>query len=99
MCIFCTAIQYIVSKKQPVESVHEVSADSSETVFDEAHFIVNLQSFLQLLSLPRHTFPQSESTKWVICPPFPQAEQLLNLFSSRHIRNSLSVYLFLNSEP
>ena len=34
MCIFCSAIQYIVSKKQPVESVHEVSADSSETVFD-----------------------------------------------------------------
>ena len=33
----------IVSKKQPVESAHEVSADSSEVVFDEAHFIVNLQ--------------------------------------------------------
>ena len=39
------------------------------------------------------------SPKGVICHPFPQAEQLPNLFSSRHIRNSLTVSLFLNSEP
>ena len=48
----------MVSKKQPVGSVHEVLADLSEIVFDEAHFIVK---FLQPLALPRHTFPQSES--------------------------------------
>ena len=37
---FFSAIQYIVFKKQPpVESAHEVSADSSEIVYDEAHFI------------------------------------------------------------
>ena len=36
---FFSAIQYIVSKKQPVESAHEVSADSSAIVYDEAHFI------------------------------------------------------------
>ena len=36
----------IVSKKKPVGSAHEVLAESSETVFDEAHFIVNLHSFL-----------------------------------------------------
>ena len=53
--IFCSVIQYIVSKK------HEVSGDSSEIIFDEAHFIVNLQSFLQPLALPWHTFPQIES--------------------------------------
>ena len=29
------------------QSCRRVSADSSEIVFDEAHFIVNLQSFLQ----------------------------------------------------
>ena len=32
------------------------------------------------------------------CPTFPQAGQLPKLLSSRHIRNSLSVYIFLNSE-
>ena len=53
ICIFCSAIQYIVSKKQPVGSAHEVSVDSSEIFFDKAHFIVNLHSFLQLLVLPR----------------------------------------------
>ena len=47
-------------------SAHEVLAESSETVFDEAHFIVNLHSFLQSLALSRHTFPPSES-----CVPHP----------------------------
>ena len=61
ICLFCSAIQYIVSKEQPVGSAHEVLAESSETVFDEAHFIVNLHSFLQPLALSRHTFPASES--------------------------------------
>ena len=45
ICLFCSPIQYIVSKKQPLGSAHEVLAESSETVFDEAHFIVNLQVF------------------------------------------------------
>ena len=58
ICIFCSAIQYIVSKKQPVGSAHEVLAESLETVFDEAHFIVNLHDFLQPLALSRHTSPQ-----------------------------------------
>ena len=52
ICIFCCVIQYIESKKQPVGSVNEVLAESLETVFDEAHFIVNLHSFLQSLALP-----------------------------------------------
>ena len=34
ICIFCSAMQYIVSKKQPVGSAHEVLVESSETVFD-----------------------------------------------------------------
>ena len=46
ICIFCSAIQCIVSKKQLMTRAHEVSTDSLETVFDEAHFIVNLHSFL-----------------------------------------------------
>ena len=50
---FCSIV---VSKKQPVGSAHELLAESSETVFDEAHFIVNLHSFLQPLALSRHTF-------------------------------------------
>ena len=95
ICIFCSAIQYIVSKKQPVGSAHEVLAESLETVFDdEAHFIVNLHNFLQPLALPRHPFPQMSHFS-----PISQTEQLPKLLSSRHIRNSLSVYLFLNSEP
>ena len=87
ICLFCSAIQYIVFKKQTVGSAHEV--------FDEPHFIVNLHNFLQSLALPRYNFPPSE--------PFAshpsQAEQFSKLLSFRHIRNSLSVYLFLNSEP
>ena len=62
ICIFCSVIQYIVFNKLPVGSAHEVSTDSSEIIFDEAHFIVKLESFLQPLVLPRHTFPQSESS-------------------------------------
>ena len=60
ICLFCRAIQYMVSQKQPVGSAHEVLAKSSETVFDEAHFIVNLHSFLRPQALSRHTFPLSE---------------------------------------
>ena len=41
-------------------TAHEVLAESLETVFDEAHFIVNLQNFLQSLALPMQTFPPSE---------------------------------------
>ena len=67
ICIFCSAIQYVVSKKQPVGSAHEVLAEFLETVFDEAHFIVNLHNFLQPLALPRNTFPQL-----AICLPSPR---------------------------
>ena len=95
ICLFCSAIQYIVSKKQLVGSVHKELAESSKIVFDEAHFIVNLHSFLQSLALSRHTFPPSKS----FAPPIPQAEQLPKQLSSRLIRNSLSVYLLLNFEP
>ena len=87
--IFCSVIQYIVSKKQPVGSAHEVLVESLERVFDEAHFIVNLHSFLQLQTLPRHTFPPSES--FVPHPP-----------RQNNFQNSsplLSVYLFFDSEP
>ena len=59
ICIFCSAIQYIVSKKQPAGSAHEVLADSSEIVFDEAHFIANLVSSNPYPS-PRHTISPSE---------------------------------------
>ena len=61
ICIFCSAIQYTVSKKQPVGRAHEVLAESLEIVFnDEAHFTVNLHNFLQHLALPRHSFPPNE---------------------------------------
>ena len=85
----CNSIYSV--QKQPVGSVHEVLAESLETVFDGANFLVNLFNFLQPLALPMHTFPPSE--------PFVQAEQLPKPLSSRHFINSLSVYLFLNSEP
>ena len=56
--IFCSVIQYIESIKQPVESAHEVLAESLENVFDEAHFIVNLHNFIQPLPSPDTSFPQ-----------------------------------------
>ena len=46
ICIFFSAIQCIVSKKQPVGSVHEVLAGSLEIAFDEDQFTVNLHNFL-----------------------------------------------------
>ena len=61
ICIFCSVIQYIRTKKQPVGSVHEVLAESLETVFDEAHFKFNLHIFLQPFALSGQTFPPSES--------------------------------------
>ena len=61
LCIFCTGIQYMLSKGHPVERADEVLADSSEDVFDEAHFVVNWHSFLQPRTFPRHTFPSSGS--------------------------------------
>ena len=70
--IFCSAIPYIVSKKQPVGSVHEVLAESLETAFVEANFVVN---FLQSLALPRHTSPPSEP----IVPHPPRQNNLQNL--------------------
>ena len=54
-------LQYIFIMASSLrKSCRRVSVDSSEIVFDEAHFIVHLQSFLQPLALPIHTFPQSE---------------------------------------
>ena len=94
ICIFCSAIQYIVSQKQPLESAREVLVELSETVFDETHFIVNLHSFLQPLAHPRHIFPQVSSLSSIL-----RAKQLPKLLFSRHIRNSFHVYLFLNSQP
>ena len=52
ICIFCSVIQCIVSKKQLMKRAHEVPTDSLEIVFDEAHFVVNLHSFLQPLAFP-----------------------------------------------
>ena len=38
ICLFCSATQYIVSKRQSVGSAYEVLAESLETVVDvEAH--------------------------------------------------------------
>ena len=98
--IFCSVIQYIMQYikqhiKQPVGGAHELLTESLETAFDEAHFTVNLYNFLQSLALPRHTCPPSEP----FVPHSPRQNNTPNLLSSRHIRNSLSVYLFLNSEP
>ena len=58
---FCSAIQYILSKTQLVGSAYEELPNSSEIVFDEAHFTVNLHNFLQPLALRKDTFSPSES--------------------------------------
>ena len=101
ICIFCSVIQYIVPKKQPVGSAHEVLAESLKTVFDdEAHFIVNLHDFLLPLALPRHHFPPNE-------PFLPHPSRQNNFQNSSPLDTSetalvfifssiLSVYLFLN---
>ena len=101
---FCNVIQYIVSKKDPVRIAQEVLVESLESVFNEAHFLVNLRSFFQHLALPPSSplrSPQADlSPKYVICTyPIPQAEQLPQLSFSRHSSNSLTVYIFLISEP
>ena len=64
-----------MSKKQSVGSAHEVLAESFETAFDGAHFIVNLHYFLQPLVLPRHTFPPNE-------PFFPHLSRQNNFQNS-----------------
>ena len=97
ICIFCSAIQYIVSKKQRVGIAYGVLAESLETVFDdEAYFIVNLHNYLQPLALPRHSFYRNDEP---FLPHPPEAEKIPKLLSSKHIRNIFSVYLFLNSKP
>ena len=59
--IFCSEIQYMGFKKQPVGNAHEVLAESFETVFDDkAHFIVNLHNFLKPLALARHSYSPIE---------------------------------------
>ena len=64
-------------------------AESLETVFDEAHFMINLHSFLQPPSSPQWNL----LPKWVICPSSFQEEQLPNFAFYRHISNSFSVSL------
>ena len=53
-------IQYAVSQKQLVGYAQEVLFEFLEAVFDEAHFLVNLHSFLQTLALTRQTVLISE---------------------------------------
>ena len=86
--LFCSAIQYIVSKKQPVGSAQDVLAESSKTV--EAHFIVNLHSFLQPLALSRHTFPQSES----FVPHPPRQNNLQNSSPLETLETALVCILY-----
>ena len=94
ICTFYSAIQYILSKKQPVESANEVLAEYWKL---SLMMKLILQSIFIIYTNPQPSsgtpFPQTSHFSSI-----PQAEQLLKLLSSRHIRNSLSVYLFLNSE-
>ena len=65
--------------------------------FDEAHFLVNLHSFLQTVALTRQTVLLSESfVRHLPCLPGRTSSKshLLQTHS-----NSLSVYIFLNSQP
>ena len=64
-----------------------------KTVLDEVHFIVNLYSFLPLINQANLCFPKVSH----LSPS--QEEKLSNLPPSRHIDNSLSVYVFLEFEP
>ena len=89
ICIFCSVIQYIESKKQPAESVHEVLAESFVNCLWWSSFYGQFAQFSPTTNPPR----VSLSTKWVIFPTFPEAEQLPKLASSKRISNSLSAYL------
>ena len=80
---------YKGSKKQPVGSAHEVLTDSSEIAFDEAHIIVNQQSFLQSPALPRCTVPPSE----LFVPYFPRQKNSQNS-SPLDISEKASVCIF-----
>ena len=91
ICIF--VLQFNI--QCPRNSQWEVLAEFVETFFDDkAHVIVNFHNFFQPLALLRHPL----TPKLAISLPSPQTEQLPKFLSSRHIRNSLSVYLFLDSE-
>ena len=75
LCSVIRYTEYTESKKQPVGSVvHEVLAESLKTVFDEAHFIVNLHSFLQSLAPRQNNFQNSPSldTSATALASFPQ---------------------------
>ena len=54
--------------------VHIKCRRTLQKVFEEAHFIVNLHSFLQPLALPRHIFPPSGS----FAPHFPRQNNFQN---------------------
>ena len=86
---FCV-IQYIGFQKQSVGGALKVLGKPLKTVLGEVHFIVNLYSSPYLPVPQVNTFPLGKS--FVLLPPSKTSP------SSRHINNSLSVYLFLESE-
>ena len=90
---FFSAIQYSVQETASGKCTWSVGGLFRNCLWWSSFYrLVNLHSFLQPLAL-EHLSP-----KWVICPLFPQTEQLPKLLCSRHIRNRLRVYLLLNSE-
>ena len=71
-------------------NAHEVLAESLETVFDDgAHFIVNLHSFIQPLTLPRHLFPPNEPFL-----PYPPWQNNFQNSSSLDTSETALVHIF-----
>ena len=83
------------SAKQSLGSVLKVLAESLKSIFDEVHFIVNLHSFHLPPALFRQSCPPRIQT---FVPHPPRQNNFQNFPPSRHISNSLSVYLFLSFE-
>ena len=72
-------MQYIDSEKQSMGSGHKMLAESLKIVFDEVLLIVNLHSFLLLLTLSRQTPPLGKS--FVFHSPMPNNLQNSPLYT------------------
>ena len=92
-CIFCL-IQNVDFQKQSVGGAIKVLEKSLKTILDKVHFIVNLYSFPVPSSHPGKPFFLQISH---FTPPTHINFQTSP--TSKHINNSLSVYLFLGSKP
>ena len=89
MYFLCNTIEL----KQSAEGTLKVQGKSLKTALDEVHFIVHLYSF------PLPLVPQAKPSFSKVNHLSPPRQNKFQNSLSRHIDNSLNVYLFLKFEP